>query len=115
MKLSELFTDPATNRLSESKIWVNVGKSVMTWWFVMTAMKGEITYEMVAAYGAIVVLHEAASRAISWRYNRNELDRYSEYRGVDNPDADIRVRVSSGGGEGYRRTGGIQGTDSRPR
>lgn len=65
---SDLYTDPATGRISESKIWINVGKAVATWAFVYLILHGKAEEFVWWAYLLVITAHEAISRVVSWRF-----------------------------------------------
>jgi len=71
MKWSQLFTDPATGTVSESKLWINVGKGVATWAFIYMVLQGKAEESVWWAYLLVISCHEAISRVVSWRFGRD--------------------------------------------
>lgn len=68
MKFSELLTDPATGKLAESKIWVNIAKACMVWAFIYNVWKDTDTEWLWLVFAAILTAHESFSRLISWKF-----------------------------------------------
>ena len=64
---SDLVTDKASGRLSEGKLWSNVGKAAMTWGFVYAILRGGNSEWLWTSYGGVVVFHEIASRFMNQR------------------------------------------------
>ena len=63
----DLIVDHQTGKLRETLIWSNIGKAVMTWAFVYLTLHDRLTEYYVAAFGALVVAHELASRYFNQR------------------------------------------------
>ena len=59
---TDLVTEAKTGRLSEARIWSNVGKCAMTFGFIWVIVKGTSAEFLWLAYGAIVVGHEVISK-----------------------------------------------------
>jgi len=59
----DIVTEYKSGRLSETKIWANIGKAVMTWGFIYVIMRGGSSEFLWLAYGGIVVAHEVFSKA----------------------------------------------------
>ena len=68
--LRDLVVDHQTGRLRETSVWSNVGKAVMTGAFVHEAWMGALTEWFVAAYGAVVIMHEVAARVMNQKQQK---------------------------------------------
>jgi hypothetical protein len=61
----DLIVDHQTGRLRETAVWSNIGKLAMTGWFLHEVWTGTLTEWFVAAYGAVVIMHEVAARVLN--------------------------------------------------
>lgn len=68
LNLRDLFADPATGRLSHTRLWSNVGSAVATVLFVKIGWTGELSAEVWAIYLAGVCGSAAISKALSLKY-----------------------------------------------
>lgn len=60
MRLSDLFTNPATGRLSHSKLWANVACAVATAMFIQQGWCGTLGADIWLAYLGLVGGYSAA-------------------------------------------------------
>lgn len=67
MRLSDLFTNPATGRLSHSKLWANVACASATGLFIYQGVQGTLTPEVWLIYLGVVGGYAAALRLIAAR------------------------------------------------
>lgn len=72
MRLLQLLTDPATGRLSESKLWLHPTKAVLIWAFVYVTLHYPPSEWLWVAFGGLMLSHETVSRMVSWRYGKPE-------------------------------------------
>lgn len=68
LQLRDLFADPATGRLSHTRLWSNVGSLVATVLFAKTGWDGQLSAEVWAIYLAGVCGSAAISKALSLKY-----------------------------------------------
>lgn len=68
LRLRDLFADPATGRLSHTRLWSNVGSAVATVLFAKVGWTGELSAEVWAIYLAGVCGSAAISKALSLKY-----------------------------------------------
>lgn len=68
MKLSDLFRDPGTGQLSQTKLWANIAYAAATAAFVKQAWAGTLTPDVWLFYLGTVGAHTAVSKLISMRY-----------------------------------------------
>lgn len=61
----DMVTDAATGRLSESKIWANIGKGVMCWVLIAESIGGNPTEVLLMWFGIIVLGHELGARFLT--------------------------------------------------
>jgi hypothetical protein len=66
-KWRDLFTDHKTGKLRETAIWSNIGKATLTYGLCHQIKTGTLTEWFVAAYGAVVIMHEVAARVLNQR------------------------------------------------
>lgn len=71
MTLSDLFTNPATGRLSHSKLWANVACASATGLFIYQGVQGTLTPEIWLVYLGVVGGYAAALRLIATRRDSN--------------------------------------------
>ena len=89
MRLLDLITDEKTGKLSTTKIWMHVANATMT--HVMYRQEA-ITWELMAAYGAIVGGSYVGGKFLRMRYGNEysstklETDSSGRRRAVDVPD-----------------------------
>lgn len=72
MTLSELFTNPATGRLSHSKLWANVACATATGMFVYQGMAGQLTTDTWLVYLGVVGGYSAARSWIATKRDSKE-------------------------------------------
>lgn len=72
MTLSELFTNPATGRLSHSKLWANVACATATGMFVYQGMAGQLTTDTWLVYLGVVGGYSAARSWIATNRDSKE-------------------------------------------
>ncbi|UTH73959.1 hypothetical protein [Chromobacterium sp. IIBBL 290-4] len=72
MKLADLFTNPATGRLSHSKLWANVACAAATCMFVYQGMAGTLTAEVWLIYLGVVGGYSAARSWIAAKRGSKE-------------------------------------------
>ena len=63
--LRDLVTDHQTGKLRETAIWSNIGKATLTYGLCHQIKTGTLTEWFVAAYGAVVIMHEVAERVLN--------------------------------------------------
>lgn len=68
----DMVIDHATGKLSESKVWVNIGKAALTGILINEAYQGTLTEPLLMWFGFIVCLHELGARALSNKYVSNQ-------------------------------------------
>jgi hypothetical protein len=68
LQLRDLFADPATGRLSHTRLWSNVGSAVATVLFAKIGWTAELSAEVWAIYLAGVCGSAAISKALSLKY-----------------------------------------------
>lgn len=75
MKWSDLITDAADrDRASHTKVWSNIAYAASTVVFVMQAIKQTLTAEVWLIYLGIVGAHSAASKLLSLRSGKTEVE-----------------------------------------
>ncbi|MBN3006369.1 hypothetical protein JW897_21740 [Chromobacterium alkanivorans] len=67
MSLGDLFTNPASNRLSHSKLWANVACGAATGMFIYQGVAGTLTAEVWLIYLGVVGGYSAARSWIATR------------------------------------------------
>lgn len=67
-RISELFTDPKSGRLSHTKLWSNVGCAAAVVVFVKQGWAGTLTGDIWAFYLAGICGAAAVSKLVSYRY-----------------------------------------------
>ena len=67
MSLGDLFKNPATNRLSHSKLWANVACASATGMFIYQGVAGTLTAEVWLIYLGVVGGYSAARSWIATR------------------------------------------------
>jgi hypothetical protein len=72
MKVSDLFTNPATGRLSHSKLWANVACAVATVMFIQQGWRGTLGADIWLAYLGMVGGYSAARSWIATRRDSKE-------------------------------------------
>ena len=72
MTLSELFTNPATGRLSHSKLWANVACATATGMFVYQGIVGQLTTDTWLVYLGVVGGYSAARSWIATKRDSKE-------------------------------------------
>lgn len=72
MKVSDLFTNPATGRLSHSKLWANVACAVATLMFIQQGWHGTLGADIWLAYLGMVGGYSAARSWIATRRDSKE-------------------------------------------
>ena len=72
MALSELFTNPATGRLSHSKLWANVACATATGMFVYQGIAGQLTTDTWLVYLGVVGGYSAARSWIATKRDSKE-------------------------------------------
>lgn len=72
MTLSELFTNPATGRLSHSKLWANVACATATSMFVYQGIAGQLTTDTWLVYLGVVGGYSAARSWIATKRDSKE-------------------------------------------
>lgn len=65
MRVGELFTNPATGKLSHSKLWANVSCAAATGMFVYQGVAGTLTADVWLIYLGVVGGYSAARRWIA--------------------------------------------------
>ena len=70
--VSDLVTHEATGRLSETKLWSNIGKAAMTFGFVWVVVHGSSSEFLWATYGGVVVLHAMGNRFMDGKKSAEE-------------------------------------------
>jgi hypothetical protein len=68
--LRDLITDHQTGKLRETAIWSNIGKAALTYGLCHQIKTGTLTEWFVAAYGAVVIMHEVAARVMNQRQQK---------------------------------------------
>lgn len=68
LSLRDLFADPATGRLSHTRLWSNLGCAVATVIFARQGWVGALSAEVWAIYLAGVCGSAAISKALSLKY-----------------------------------------------
>lgn len=68
LQIRDLFADPATGRLSHTRVWSNVGSAVATVLFAKVGWNGGLSAEVWAIYLAGVCGSAAISKALSLKY-----------------------------------------------
>lgn len=74
MKVSDLFTNPATGRLSHSKLWANVACAVATAMFIQQGWRHTLGADIWLAYLGMVGGYSAARSWIATRRDSKEGD-----------------------------------------
>jgi len=72
MRLADLFTNPASGRLSHSKLWANVACATATGMFVYQGVAGTLTAEVWLIYLGVVGGYSAARSWIATRRDSKE-------------------------------------------
>ncbi|TCP09259.1 hypothetical protein EV683_12929 [Crenobacter luteus] len=72
MRLADLFTNPASGRLSHSKLWANVACATATGMFVYQGVAGALTAEVWLIYLGVVGGYSAARSWIASRRDSKE-------------------------------------------
>ena len=72
MKVSDLFTNPATGHLSHSKLWANVACAVATAMFIQQGWRGTLGADIWLAYLGMVGGYSAARSWIATRRDSKE-------------------------------------------
>lgn len=72
MRLSDLFTNPATGRLSHSKLWANVACATATATFVYQGVTGTLSSETWLIYLGVVGSYSTARSWIATRRDSKE-------------------------------------------
>lgn len=67
MSLGDLFKNPATNRLSHSKLWANVACAAATGMFIYQGVSGSLTPDVWLIYLGVVGGYSAARSWIATR------------------------------------------------
>ncbi|MCP1289762.1 hypothetical protein NK214_06115 [Chromobacterium sp. S0633] len=67
MSLGDLFKNPATNRLSHSKLWANVACAAATSMFIYQGVSGSLTPDVWLIYLGVVGGYSAARSWIATR------------------------------------------------
>lgn len=67
MKFRDLICDP-DGSLSHTKVWSNIGFAAMTAAFVKTAALGDLTPELLLAYGAVLTAHHQISNYLGKKF-----------------------------------------------
>lgn len=70
MRLSDLFTNPATGRLSHSKLWANVACATATAMFVYQGVTGTLSSETWLIYLGVVGSYSAARSWVATRRDK---------------------------------------------
>ena len=73
MKVSDLFTNPASGRLSHSKLWANVACAVATGMFVYQGIAGLLTTDTWLVYLGVVGGYSAARSWIATKRDSKEV------------------------------------------
>jgi len=73
MRLSDLFTNPASGRLSHSKLWANVAYSSATGMFVYQGVAGQLTTDTWLVYLGVVGGYSAARSWIAAKRDKQEV------------------------------------------
>lgn len=71
LRWRDLIEDPATGRLSESKLWIHPVKAAMLWAFCWETYHGRLTESILWAFGILLLSHETVSRIVSWRFGQS--------------------------------------------
>ena len=74
MRLSDLFTNPASGRLSHSKLWANVACAVATAMFIQQGWRDTLGADIWLAYLGMVGGYSAARSWIATRRDSKEGD-----------------------------------------
>ncbi len=83
----DLITDDKTGKLSGTKIWNNIANIILS----KAVLTATVTWELLAAYGAVVGGSHVATMFIKYRYrDTQDRDNYQyrdarEYQNVDDP------------------------------
>lgn len=72
MRLADLFTNPATGRLSHSKLWANVACATATGMFVYQGVAGQLASETWLIYLGVVGGYSAARSWIATKRDSKE-------------------------------------------
>lgn len=72
MRLSDLFTNPASGRLSHSKLWANVACASATGMFIYQGMAGQLTTDTWLVYLGVVGGYSAARSWIAAKRDKQE-------------------------------------------
>lgn len=64
----ELITDEQTGKLSQSKIWMNVANAILSRAILIAP---NLTWDLIASYGAVVGGSHVAITFLKWRYRDN--------------------------------------------
>jgi len=73
--LRDLVTDHQTGKLRETAIWSNIGKATLTYGLCHQIKTGTLTEWFVAAYGAVVIMHEVAARVLNQKQQTLDKDK----------------------------------------
>lgn len=72
MRLSDLFTNPASGRLSHSKLWANVACASATGMFIYQGVAGQLTTDTWLVYLGVVGGYSAARSWIAAKRDKQE-------------------------------------------
>lgn len=67
LRWRDLIEDPASGRLSESKLWLHPAKAAFLWAFCAITWRNGLTEGLLWGFMVPLLAHEAVSRVISWR------------------------------------------------
>jgi hypothetical protein len=71
----DLWVDHKTGKLRETMIWSNIGKAALTYGLCHEIKTGTLTEWFVAAYGAVVIMHEVAARVLNQKQQTLDKDK----------------------------------------
>lgn len=72
MRLSDMFTNPASGRLSHSKLWANVACASATGMFIYQGVAGQLTTDTWLVYLGVVGGYSAARSWIASKRDKQE-------------------------------------------
>lgn len=74
MKFSDIFLDAGTGKMSQTKLWQNIGNTIGTFIILYLTWTNGITIDYFIAYMAILTMHATASKFLSIRFGIPDKD-----------------------------------------
>ena len=69
-RIRDLFTNPCTGKLSQTRVWANVAYTAATFVVVKTAILGQITADLLLVYLAATTVHGGVSKYLALKRDK---------------------------------------------